>query len=42
MIRSVRTGQDSISSGRDGLKALEVILSIYKSAQMNGKRIKLK
>ncbi len=42
MVRSVRTGQQSVSSGRDGLKALEVILSIYKSAQLNGKRIKLK
>jgi predicted dehydrogenase len=42
MVRSVRTGQASVSSGQDGLKALEVILSIYKSAQMNGKRIKLK
>jgi len=42
MARCVRTGRDSISSGRDGLKALEVIFSIYKSAQLNGKRIKMK
>ncbi len=42
MVRCVRTGQQSVSSGRDGLKALEVILSIYKSAQLRGKRIKVK
>jgi predicted dehydrogenase len=42
MVRSVRTGQQSISSGQDGLKALEVIMSIYKSAQLNGKRIRIK
>ena len=42
MVRSIRTGHQSVSSGRDGLKALEVILSIYKSAQLNGKRIKMK
>jgi len=42
MVRCIRTGQDSVSSGRDGLKALEVIFSIYKSSQLNGKRIKMK
>lgn len=42
MVRCIRTGQNSISSGRDGLKALEVIFSIYKSAQLNGKRIKMR
>lgn len=42
MVRSVRTGQKSVSSGRDGLKALEVIMSIYKSAQLNGKRVRIK
>lgn len=41
MVRCVRTGHDSISSGRDGLKALEVIFSVYKSAQLDGKRIKM-
>lgn len=42
MVRCVRTGCESISSGHDGLKALEVIFSVYKSAQLNGKRIKLR
>ena len=42
MVRCIRTGQNSISNGRDGLKALEVIFSIYKSAQLNGKRIKMR
>ncbi|GJL79353.1 MAG: oxidoreductase [Nitrospinaceae bacterium] len=42
MVRCIRTGRDSVSSGRDGLKALEVILAIYQSAQSNGKRVKLK
>ena len=42
MVRCIRTGQNSISSGRDGLKALEVIFAIYKSAQLNGKRIKMR
>jgi len=42
MVRSVRTGQQSVSSGQDGLKALEVIMSIYESAQQNGRRIKIK
>lgn len=42
MVRSIRKGCKSSSSGRDGLKALEIIFSIYKSAQLNGKRIKMK
>ena len=42
MVRCVRTGRDSVSSGRDGLNALEVILAIYQSARLNGKRIKMK
>ena len=42
MVRCVQTGRQSVSSGQDGLRALEIILSIYKSAQMQGKRIKIK
>ncbi|SVC98756.1 uncharacterized protein METZ01_LOCUS351610, partial [marine metagenome] len=30
------------SSGIDGLKALELIFAIYHSAQLKGKKIKLK
>lgn len=42
MVRCLNTRADSHSSGIDGLKALEVILSTYRSAQLNGKRIKIK
>lgn len=41
MIRCIRSGSQSLSSGRDGLKALEVILAIYKSATLKGKRVKI-
>jgi predicted dehydrogenase len=41
MVRCVRNGAESISSGHDGLQALEVILAIYRSAAMNGKRLKI-
>lgn len=41
MIRCVRSGAPSLSSGRDGLNALEVILAIYKSARLQGKRIQV-
>lgn len=41
MIRCIRSGAQSLSSGRDGLNALEVIMAIYKSAGLQGKRIKL-
>jgi predicted dehydrogenase len=42
MVRCLKTGNESISSGRDGLQALQIILSIYESAEMNGKRLKIK
>jgi predicted dehydrogenase len=42
VVRCIRTGKDSISSGRDGLNALEVIFAIYQSAQLKGKRIKIR
>lgn len=41
MIRCVQSGAQSLSSGRDGLKALEVILAIYKSASLKGRRQKV-
>ncbi len=42
MIRCLRNGSESHSSGHDGLKALEVILAVYRSARLKGKRIKLR
>jgi len=41
MARCVRRKTESISSGHQGLKALELIDAIYRSAQLKGKRIKL-
>ncbi len=42
MVRCLRTGAPSISSGKDGLQALKVIHAVYKSAELNGKRVKVK
>ena len=41
VIRCVRRGAKSISSGRDGLNALKIIKAIYLSAQNRGKKIKI-
>ncbi|MBI4384866.1 MAG: Gfo/Idh/MocA family oxidoreductase [Nitrospinae bacterium] len=41
MIRCIQSGEPSLSSGRDGLKALEVILAIYKSAAKMGRRLEI-
>ena len=41
-LKCLRTGKDGISSGADGLKALELIFAIYRSAQLKGKKLKLK
>ena len=41
-LKCLRTGVDGISSGADGLKALELIFAIYRSSRLQGKRIKLK
>ena len=41
-LKCLRTGKDGISSGTDGLKALEIIFAVYRSAQLQGKRIKPK
>ncbi len=42
MVRCVRSGSPSRSNGRDGLTALEIIMAVYRSAQANGKKIKIK
>jgi predicted dehydrogenase len=41
-LQLLRTGKNGISSGTNGLKALELIFAIYESAQFKGKKIKLK
>ena len=41
-LKCLRTGVDGVSSGADGLKALELIFAIYRSSRLQGKRIKLK
>ncbi len=41
MVAGIRRGKKPASSGKDALKALKVILSIYRSAQNKGQRIKL-
>jgi len=42
MIKSINTGKPAFSSGEDALRALEIIYTIYKSAQQKGKRIRIK
>ncbi len=41
LIRNLRTGEPGLSSGEDGLKALELIFAIYRSASKNGKQVYL-
>ncbi|MEK9629230.1 MAG: Gfo/Idh/MocA family oxidoreductase [Nitrospinota bacterium] len=41
MLKSIRTGKPGKSTGKDGLKALEIIYSVYKSSQQKGKRLKI-
>ena len=41
IVKSIRTGKVGISTGSDGLKALEIISAIYLSAQQKGKRVTL-
>jgi len=41
-IKCLQTSKDGISSGSDGLKALELIFSIYRSAELKGRRVKPK
>ncbi len=42
LVRRLRRKTPSASSGLDGLRALQIIASIYKSAQSGGKRIKIR
>ncbi len=35
-LKCMRTGKDGISSGTDGLKALDLIFTIYRSAELKG------
>ncbi len=39
-LKCLRTGEDGLSSGADGLNALKLIFAVYKSAQLKGKRVK--
>ena len=39
MLKSIRTGKSGLSTGVDGLKALEIIFAVYQSAQAKGKRL---
>ena len=41
LLQCVRNGAKSQSSGRDGLRALELISAIYRSAQSGGKKVKI-
>jgi predicted dehydrogenase len=41
LINEMETGETSISSGKDGYKALETIMAIYRSAGKGGGRVKL-
>ena len=41
-LKCIRTGEDGISSGKDGLKALDLIFTIYRSAELKGKKLKPK
>ncbi len=39
MFRTLRTGKAGVSTGKDGLRALEIISAVYQSAQQKGKRV---
>ena len=39
MLKTLRTGKTGISTGKDGLRALEIISAVYQSAQQKGKRV---
>jgi len=42
LIEEILSGVPSISSGRDGRAALEIILAVYESAAKGGKRVRIK
>ena len=39
MLKTIRTGKAGTSTGIDGLRALEIISTVYQSAQQKGKRV---
>ncbi|PIQ97734.1 MAG: hypothetical protein COV67_02510 [Nitrospinae bacterium CG11_big_fil_rev_8_21_14_0_20_56_8] len=41
MVRCIQSGQETRSSGQDGLEALKVIMTVYRSAQCQGKRLRI-
>jgi len=41
LVRQIETGAESLSSGADGYKALEIILAFYRSAEKGGAFVKL-
>ncbi|QPJ65098.1 MAG: Gfo/Idh/MocA family oxidoreductase [Candidatus Nitrohelix vancouverensis] len=41
MIQCVRNGKPSLSSGKDALQALKIIFTIYRSAQLKGRRLNI-
>ena len=42
MIKTLRTGKAGVSTGTDGLRALQIILAVYQSAQQKGQRVTLR
>lgn len=40
LIRRIESGEESVSTGRDGRRALEIILAVYESAAKGGKRVR--
>ncbi|MBT3923969.1 MAG: Gfo/Idh/MocA family oxidoreductase [Nitrospina sp.] len=42
ILKAIRTGKPGVSTGADGLSALEIITAVYQSAQQKGKRIDVK
>lgn len=39
MLRTLQTGKAGVSTGENGLRALEIISAVYQSAQQKGKRV---
>lgn len=39
MLRTLQTGKAGVSTGENGLRALEIISAVYQSAQQEGKRV---
>jgi len=41
MLRTLQTGKAGVSTGENGLRALEIISAVYQSAQQKGKRVRV-